>query len=249
MMTSSIHRYYTKAKKAFSEGGYSLLAARGVRLLYRNYSKFLPWITRQYNGVTVPSHKPTGALIPGVETDHRPDYEEGLVRSLEDNVRKGDSVVICGGGLGVSTVKASKLTNYSSEIRVYEGSESQIKLLKNTLELNEVGKKVTIRHAVVGDKKKVWGSAENADEIHPSALPACDLLELDIEGSELDLLKNLTIQPDRIIVETHGYLGAGTKEVKSVLEQKGYKIKNVDMADSSEHARQKDIKVITAKLD
>jgi hypothetical protein len=46
--------------------------------------------------------------------------------------------------------------------------------------------------------------------ISPAELPECDILELDGEGAESLILRNMTIRPRVIAVETHGVYGAPT---------------------------------------
>src|SRR5262249_41883865 len=56
----------------------------------------------------------------------------------------------------------------------------------------------------------------------PSQLPACNVLQLDCEGAEVEILHELTIQPRVILVETHGVYGAPTDLVASLLWKRGY---------------------------
>lgn len=235
-----------KSKKAISEGGVSLLWKRSRNFLYDQYSQFLPWIKRDYNGITVPSHKPTGRFIPAVDVKDKPNYEEGIISSLEREVEEGDNIVICGGGLGVTAVKSALLNEDPSKVEIFEGSRSQIENIEKTLRENEVSE-INLRHAIVGNEKEIWGSTGEADRISAEDLPLCDILELDIEGSEKGVLKELGISPNTIIVESHGHLDAPTDEIKSILRVKGYEIKNVELAEDSEHAEKNDIRVITAK--
>jgi hypothetical protein len=45
---------------------------------------------------------------------------------------------------------------------------------------------------------------------------------MDCEGAEVEILRELTIEPRVILVETHGVLGAPTDVVASLLEKRGY---------------------------
>ena len=47
------------------------------------------------------------------------------------------------------------------------------------------------------------GMADDVEVIDPADLPACDVLEMDCEGSELGILKGMQIRPRVLIVELH----------------------------------------------
>lgn len=237
-----------KAKRAIDDGGISLLLKRGVNFSYRKISPILPQIYREYNGVMVPSHKFLGGFVPFVDTQHKPNYEEGIVNSLEENVQEGDRVTILGGGNGVSAVKASQLSGESGNVKVYEASKEQISCTRKTFKKNNI-ENVELNHGLVGSKVNAWGSTEGARKISPHELEACDVLEMDIEGSELEVLENLEIKPRILIVETHGSLGSPTEVVKEKIENLNYEIVEIDLAEDIEFAMENDIKVITAKLE
>lgn len=69
--------------------------------------------------------------------------------------------------------------------------------------------------------------------IPASDLDRCDVLEMDCEGAEADIIKDLTEFPDTIIVETHPEKGTPTPEVERALREHGYDIsdKRVDRDD------------------
>lgn len=234
-------RYFSKkSRKALKEGGFLLLAKRAINFLYQKLSPILPPSHRKYNGIAVPSYKIFGS------TTNKPDYEEGLINSLEENVGRNDRIIICGGGIGVTAVKSAFLNKKPSKISVYEGSKSQVEKVQETLSFNDVSD-VEVNHAIVGEEKDIWGSSEDAETVFPRDLPDCDILELDIEGSEVGVLKNLEVTPRTVIVETHGNKGAPTENVKQILLDKGYRISNIEPAEDKEYAKKNDIKVITAK--
>lgn len=235
-----------KSKKALKEGGLPLLIKRSINFSFRKCSPLLPQVYRKYNGVKVPSHKLFGKFIPFIETKNRPNYEQGLINSLEENVKKGDKIIVCGGGVGVTAVKAAFLNKSPSKVSVYEGSKSQLEKIEETLNINDVSD-IELNHAIIGEEKNIWGSSKGAKTISPEDLPDCDILELDIEGSEIGVLKNLEINPRTIIVETHGNKGAPAEKVKQILLDKEYEITNIELAEKNEHAEKNDIKVITAK--
>jgi hypothetical protein len=80
----------------------------------------------------------------------------------------------------------------------------------------------------------------------PSQLPPCDVLQLDCEGAEVEILRELTIQPRLILVETHGLYGAPTDVVASLLENCGYIVSDRGVAEPSQAAlcAEKDVRVL-----
>jgi hypothetical protein len=79
---------------------------------------------------------------------------------------------------------------------------------------------VSVHHATVAKSIAVYGSGSDLGAIlPPSQLPACDVLQLDCEGAEVDILRELTVQPRVILVEMYG---APTELVASLLRKRGY---------------------------
>jgi hypothetical protein len=72
------------------------------------------------------------------------------------------------------------------------------------------------------------------------------VLELDCEGAEVEILRELTIQPRVILVETHGLYGAPTHLVASLLEKRGYVISHRGVAEprAADHCTKHDIRVL-----
>jgi hypothetical protein len=54
---------------------------------------------------------------------------------------------------------------------------------------------------------------------------------MDCEGAEVEILREMSIQPRVIVVETHGVLGAPTELVASLLEGRGYAVSHRGLAD------------------
>lgn len=124
----------------------------------------------------------------------------------------GDGVVIVGGGNGISTVMASKLVGDSGDVIVFEGAESMIPIIRETLDIHSITN-VEVRHNIVSKAISLYGDTGDSKIISPSELPECDTLVLDCEGAELNILSNLAQSPKSIVVETHGHFGAPTNEV------------------------------------
>jgi len=53
-------------------------------------------------------------------------------------------------------------------------------------------------------------------------LPASDCLVLDCEGAERDIVP--AVDADRVVVETHGWLGSGENVMLDVLSDAGYRV-------------------------
>jgi hypothetical protein len=162
--------------------------------------------------------------------DDAPGYEQALVTALKANVRRGDEVVVVGGGLGVTCVVAAQATE-TGNVKCFEGNLDGVNAVRRVALLNGVAERVTASHAVVGEAIGVYGDAVATTTVQPSELPYCDFLELDCEGSEVGILRDMTIRPRAIAVETHGFLGAPTAAVRQMLESRGYSVKDLGWAE------------------
>ena len=161
----------------------------------------------------------------------QPDYEAALVAGLSETVRPGDNVVIVGAGLGVTAVVAALRTGPSGTVQCFEGSKQYVRLAQQTAARNRVTN-ISIHHAVVAKSIAVSGGGSDLGPVlPPSQLPPCNVLQLDCEGAEVEILRELTIQPRVILVETHGLYGAPTDLVASLLEKRGYVVSDRGVAE------------------
>ena len=215
------------------------------RYIYGNYLTQLPLLdSPTYNGVTVRiSHFPW-------EDSSEPQYESALVDGLEKHVRTGDTVVIVGGGYGVTAVRAAKKVSKQGKVIVFEGSRTHVRKTRETARLNSVGDIIEVNHRIVGPAKAVYGddNEENIQRIQPYELPECDVLELDCEGAEIEILRNLPQKPREILVETHGVYDAPTDQVCSILGNMSYEIRSENIAEKNkeEFCVENDIRVLVA---
>ena len=131
-----------------------------------------------------------------------PDYEATLIAGLREIVSPGDNVVIVGAGLGVTAVVAALRAGPLGTIQCFEGSKRRVKSAEQTAARNKIPN-IRIHHAVVAKSLNVY-EGDIGIVLPVSQLPTCDVLELDCEGSEVEILRELTIQPRMILVETHG---------------------------------------------
>lgn len=240
---------FTKVRNTALKIGTLFLRKTKIPLVYnQNIAPTLPRTAANYNGVLVYGARLFDSIIPW-RTRDEPYYESAMVASLKKSVLKGDEIVIVGGGWGVTAVKAAQKAGSSGEITVYEGSINQIRMIKETLGMNNIPSKVTLIHSIVGPAVELHGDASDASPISPEELPKCDVLELDCEGSELQILKDMQIQPRVILVESHGMNGAPSSEIEEILEKRDYSIKNKNVAEERmrDFSIDNDIFVLTAE--
>ncbi len=198
----------------------------------RNIAPFLPRKQRNFNGVETKQSRLFDRLIPGRPSSN-PQYESGLVSGIEETVCEGDTVVIVGGGMGVTATKAANKVGSSGKVLVFEGSVNEVNAVEETLRINGVTEIVDIKHSIVGEALNLRGKPGNAKRISPSELPECDVLELDCEGSEIEILEKMEIRPRNILVECHELHDAPLSEVQEILEENSYLVTSVDIADAS----------------
>lgn len=177
-----------------------------------------------------------------------PDYEAALLGEIDRLVRPGDRVVVVGGGVGVTATAAARRAGAEGHVHVFEGGAGGVRAVRQTARLNGVGDHVTVEHAVVGRAIQVYGRRP-APIVPPTYLPDCDVLELDCEGAEVDILREMTARPRVIIVETHGLYGASTNSVAALLDRIGYDPMVVGLAEPRLAAlcEEGDIRVIAAE--
>lgn len=194
---------------------------------------FLPKKIGVMNGVPVRNRK----LLD--QTDVDPNYEEALVKALRENVTDSDEIVVVGGGVGVSTVIGAR---HADHVTVFEAGD-RYETLCETVKINNVSESVDARRALVGPDISVTGTTAN-QSVDPEDLPECDILELDCEGAELAILRNLQIRPRTIIVESHGVFDAPATAVREKVTALGYSVENQAVVNED-----KGVFVITAEYD
>jgi len=137
----------------------------------------------------------------------------------------GDHVCIIGGGHGVTTVHAARQVGGGGLVTVFEGGQIASHV-REVAQLNEVDDVVTVEEAIVGDPTTLYqGMADDAEVIDPADLPACDVLEMDCEGSELGILEGMQIRPRVLIVELHPTMyDAPNAAPVELIEEMGYEM-------------------------
>jgi len=193
------------------------------------------WV--RYGGVIVAERRWGDAAAPRhwtpAESADVPSYENALLSGLSAALRPGDTVVVVGGGLGVTAAHAAAAVGETGRVICYEGSPPYARRVLQTAALNGVAARVAVECATVGAAIGVYAAQGEraAPVLAPAALPACDVLELDCEGAELQILAGMTIRPRVILVETHGMNGASTAQVRRRLEALGYGVQDLGVAE------------------
>jgi hypothetical protein len=226
-----------KLLDVYREAGAGGLAWRLFSYFYKNFVRAVLPNGDQilYAGIPIGHRKVGDHLLPKLynspDVSDAPGYEQALVTALKANVRSGDQVVVVGGGLGVTCVVAALAAAENGHVKCFEGDLHGVDAVQRVARLNGVSDRITARHTVVGQAIGVYGDAVATVTMHPSGLPPCDILELDCEGSEIGILRDMTIQPRAIAVETHGFLGASTAAVHEMLEKRGYCVQDLGWAE------------------
>lgn len=203
---------------------------------YTTHLRSLRPITRyaERNGVVMPPdvaepRRMFDELIPFsiIETDTK-NSEGGEVASHKNQTRAGDTVVTIGGGYGITTVNAARECGPDGRVIVFEGSRKCVDIINRVAELNDVGERVEVRHAIVGPEINVYNEGESVapDFVDPRDIPDCDVLEMDCEGAEIEILERMEIRPRVIIVEVHPGRNPDSLNVISQLNKMGYRIED-----------------------
>ena len=215
-----------KALKHYANDGLLKLLHQGPPYIYNQYiRRHLPSQTVTFNGVRVPAnHWLDQSMSFANNFSDDPNYEKALIESLKENVEPGDKVVIVGGGWGVSAVVAAKQVGERGEVVVYEGSREYVEYIKKTIDINDVSQIVSVQPKVVAHAVTLRGNEGQTGQIHPEKLPGCDVLEMDCEGAELEILRQLEMSPRLIIVETHEVYDSPEPEIRTELTRLGYEV-------------------------
>ena len=176
-------------------------------------------------------HKLFDGLVPWNTPSSISNFKQPNVKQIHNNYNKGDNIVIIGGGNGVSAVHSAKAVGADGRVQIFEGDYERIRDLKRTLKKNNVYDMCEINHCIVGNAHFVE-SPGNADLIKPSKLPECDALEMDCEGAELNVLRDITKLPKKMIIELHHEKSyapySSSEEIESILVEKGFHVKKYD---------------------
>lgn len=239
-----------RARAAVRQDGFTYVVREALPHLHRHYLRdYLPRTTARLNGVTVRSSRVFDDIVPwNVGRPDPENYESAIVSNLRTHVQPGDSVVVVGGGWGVSTVVAAEAAGPDGSVHTYEASPRHAEYTRETIRLNDVEDRCTVENAVVSHTVSTQGDGESDHVISPTDLPECDVLELDCEGAELEILRQMMIRPRTIIVETHGVYDSPTEDVVEQLASLSYEPASPEPADIGlpEMCEDQDIHVVAA---
>lgn len=177
--------------------------------------------TRVLNGVAVPSTEPQE------ERDFYPNHENTVVSAFRRHVQRGDHVVVVGGGWGTTTVVGARMTHFEGAVTTFEPSSRMLEMIQRTATVNRVNDVVTVEHAAIGSvsdaSKRIFGRADG-ERLSLADIPECDVLDLDCEGTELEILRELEFCPRLLTVEAHPHFGCSHDAVEAQLADRGYEI-------------------------
>lgn len=159
------------------------------------------------------------------QTDVREDTQLFEVTAHEEYTREGDTVVVVGGGNGVSSIAAAEKVGFDGEVLVYEASSDLVPALRESMDLNQVADRVEVIQAIVGQPgSSIWGPSGDSPVVSASELPKMDVLELDCEGAELKILRNLSNYPRVLTVEAHPQFGVPVEDIRNWLTRENYEV-------------------------
>lgn len=152
---------------------------------------------------------------------HYPEYKAGLLEGIRETVDDGDTVVIVGGGRGVSTIHCARAG--ADEVIALEAAASMIETAEQTLSENYVpeGCSVEFKHALVGEAVEVYGAYDDAEFVAPNELPECDVLVMDCEGAERSILAGVEGVDAAVVIEGHPERGVDPDLVRDELRRIG----------------------------
>jgi hypothetical protein len=248
-----------KAFRIVRESGCVGLAGRASGYVYRRaIRRFLPITDSvRYAGVAISRDRKLGDLrLPSFlrpfNVQDLPEYEATLIQGIRAHVRKGEKVIIVGGGEGVTVVIAARAVGDTGSVICFEGGQRYVDDVLATANRNGLSGRITVHHAIVGKSISVHGDErlKSINIVPPSELPECDVLELDCEGAEATILEQIKFRPRVIIVETHGIFGAPTKLIHAILDKKGYSVSDLGWAEPGriEECKQNDVRILAATL-
>lgn len=236
-----MNQLLTRLRQLYGKDGLSGVFAKTVAVIYRTkIRQYVPKTERivEYNGVKTPVDIAVlDRFVPGYElpwyVDDIPGYENGEVESVRRYCTPGEDVLIIIGGFGVTAVVAAEAIGPEGSVTVYEASDYGYQRTTRTIRYHDIEDRVKVHHAIVAEAISLRGEAGEAEIVQPSDLPDADVYEIDCEGAELAILRNLKPRPRVILVETHGQYDSPVDDVIGQLKQMDCCIEDVYDKDSS----------------
>lgn len=131
--------------------------------------------------------------------------ELGILNSHDEfSLNQSEVMLAVGLGRGISLIHNAKIFGRYNSITVIEASIDVINECKKNLKLNNIFEnKINIINGFVGNPTNVYTSTITNSTLIDINNIEFDVLELDCEGSEIEILDKLTSRPRHIIVEMH----------------------------------------------
>ena len=140
---------------------------------------------------------------------------------------------------GAATVAVAHQVGIKGTVITYEGNKNSVDVVNDTINLNKVQNRVSVKHVIVEKPIHLMGFVGDAPTLLAKDFPKCDALVMDCEGAELLILQNLVIRPRLIIVETHPMFDSPEEKIIELLKNLGYDI-------ISNNLRQKSLEILSA---
>jgi len=156
--------------------------------------------------------------------------EMGILLSHDDVYEKEDIILAIGVGSGISLIHNCKKDRVTEAFIGIDGSRESIELAKANARLNHVdSSKFILIEGVVGNPDHVYGeSKQQTTRVTNINELKFDILELDCEGSEIEILRDLTARPRHIIVEMHPmFRDIDIDGFLEMMKSKGYLLANI----------------------
>lgn len=163
-----------------------------------------------------------------------PEYEGPMCDAIHQSIQPGDDVVVIGAGLGVTTVLAAEQSAPDGSVVAFEPAPDRAKLTQRTVDINGVSESVDVRNRAVETPKHINGEPSPNEGVDINQVPSCDVLELDCEGSEIEILDRMTRRPRAIRVEYHENYGSARNDVEERLQSMGYETKHMGLEVSND---------------
>ena len=221
-----------KIRKLLSEKGLSVLIQAAIFKLLSNLFHIPSRKIAMFNGIAV-----RGASLYS-KTDLFPEHEAELISAIRNYVESGENALVVGGGTGASTVAVAHQVGIKGTVITYEGNKNSVDVVNDTINLNKVNNRVSVKHVIVEKPIHLMGFVGDAP-LFAKDFPECDALVMDCEGAELLILQNLIIRPRLIIVETHPMFDSPEEKIIELLKNLGYDI-------ISNNLRQKSLEILSA---
>ena len=152
--------------------------------------------------------------------------EKGILLSHDMVTLETDVICAVGLGGGISLIHNCLKNKPRNSFIAIEASRNQINKALANIELNKIDNdKFSIIEGYAGSQNSgIYGNSDqfiskiiNVNDIN------FDVLELDCEGAELTILKDITVKPKHIIVEMHPNLvDIDIGELSGIMLEKGY---------------------------